>query len=292
MPRESSPWSLLLALSLGLAPGSAAASGLNVESLRLNPEDNGLSGSFDVGLDFQAGNVNRLDFGTEASLAYRRKRHLVFLIGSSKYATRTRAVDGGSLSGLLAPDARFINKASVHLRYNYEFLPWLAGEVFNQVQHNEFLLVESRVLGGIGPRFVPYNNGEFALALGLAYMLEYEALASERVVRPLPPRTLVHRASSYLTLFVNANERISMRSTTYVQPRFDLFSDLRLLSEGEIGVVLVEPVTINLLLRVRWDTQPSVYCSEAIGVHGCPSGSEVRLRELDIGVQNSISVSF
>ena len=260
--------------------------------MRLHPEQDGLSGEVQLGVDFQAGNVNRLDIRSSASLAFRRGKHLMFLVGSSQYSTRTRAIEGESLNQLLAPESRFINKASAHARYNYDVLAWLTGEVFAQVQRNEFLLLESRILFGLGPRFVPINNGHFSLAVGTDYMLEYEALNAARVVAPLPADTLVHRWSSYLSLVYNANDRLLMSSTTYVQPRFDLLADLRLLTEAALDVTLVEPLTFRLIMRVRWDSQPSIYCASNVGIGGCPAQSQVQLREIDIGLENSLSVSF
>ena len=134
------------------------------------------------------------------------------------------------------------------------------------------------MLFGLGPRFVPVNNGEFSLAIGSDYMIEYEALDASQVLSPLPPQTLVHRWSSYLSLVYAANDRLRMSSTTYLQPRFDMFSDLRLLSEGMLDVTLLDPISIRLTLRLRWDSEPSVYCSDAVGLGGCPAGRELQLR--------------
>jgi hypothetical protein len=289
-------WSWLAVLGLGclvaLCPGEGLATGLNVEQVRLHPEDNGFHGGVQFGVDFQAGNTNRLDLSTSSSLAYRHERHLAFIVGNSQYSTRTRAINGEDLSTLLARESRFVNKAAIHLRYNYEVADWFVPEIFTQLESNEFLLVKARILFGVGPRFVPFKNEDFSLALGTQYMPEYEALDPTRVLRPLPSQTLVHRWSSYLSLVYAANDRLRMSSTTYIQPRFDLFSDLRLLTEGLLDVLLVEPVSIRLSLRLRWDTQPSVYCSDDVGVGGCPAGKEVRLQEVDISIDNAISVRF
>lgn len=283
---------LALALALCAAPRRAAATGLNVEAVRLHPQDDGLFGGVLLGVDFQAGNVNRLDLRTSASLALRHGRHVAFLIGSSQYSTRTRASDGKDLSTLLAPESRFVNKAQAHLRYNYELRPWIAGEIFGQLERDQFLLVESRVLFGLGPRFVPVNNGEFSLALGLDYMAEYEALDVERILDPLPAKTTVHRLSSYLSLVYEIEDRVTMTSTTYVQPRFDLLADLRILSQAILDVRLVDPLSLRLSLRLRWDSQPSIYCAKAIALGGCPDASRLELLEVDIAVENSLSVRF
>lgn len=272
-------------------PRVAAASGLNVERLRMNPDENGVHGGFTIGVDFQAGNSNRLEVSTSAALAFRRGRHLGFLLGDSKYSTRTRAAQGEGLSTLLDPSSRFVNKANLHLRYNYELRPWFVPELFTQVERDEFLLLEGRVLFGLGPRFVPFNDGRFALSLGTDWMLEYEALDPALVVSPLPAQTLVHRWSSYLAL-VYASERVRMSSTTYVQPRFDLWSDLRLLSEATVDVTLVEPISVRLNLRLRWDSAPSIYCAAAVGIAGCDANDQVELRSVDVALENSINVRF
>ncbi|HLT39582.1 MAG TPA: DUF481 domain-containing protein [Enhygromyxa sp.] len=290
-PLRIAAWSIVAAACVCGRASVAEASGLNVERVRMNPDQNGVHGGFSVGVDFQAGNSNRLDVSTSAGLAYRQRRHVLFLVGSSKFSTRTRASAGEGLSTLLEPSSRFVNKANLHLRYNYEFLPWLVGEAFTQVERDEFLLLEGRVLFGLGPRFVPFNDGRFSLSLGSHWMLEYEALDPAQVVRPLPARTLVHRSSSYLSL-IYATDRLRMSSTTYLQPRFDLFRDLRLLSEANLDVTLIEPVSIRLSLRLRWDTMPSVYCATAVGIAGCAPNDQIPLREVDLAIENAINVRF
>jgi hypothetical protein len=294
-PRSATPVRVLawaLAATAVAWPGTSEASGLNAERVRMTPDEDGIHGSFQIGFDFQAGNTNRLDFSTSAAIAFRRGKHVGFLVGNTKYATRTLAISGEGISALLEPRSRFINRANVHLRYNYEFLPWFTGEIFTQVERDEFLLLEGRVLFGLGPRFVPFRAGDFSIAIGTDWMLEYEALDPARIVRPLPAQTLVHRWSSYLTLVYSADSRLRMSSTTYLQPRFDVFSDLRLLTEGILEATLIEPVSIRLLLRLRWDTDPSVYCATPVGLAGCPPTSEIRLREVDVTVENAISVRF
>ncbi len=283
-------WAIAAASWLA-APPEAAASGLNVERVRMNPDEDGLHGGFTVGVDFQAGNANRLDLSTAGAIAFRKRRHLTFLIGDAKYSTRTRANQGEGLSTLLEPSSRFVNRATVHLRYNYELRRYFAPEVFAQVDRDEFLLVEGRVLFGLGPRFVPYNDGEFSLALGTDWMLEYEALDPSKVVRPLPPDTLVHRWSSYLAL-IYSTPRLSMSSITYLQPRFDLPADLRLMTEAALDVTLIEPVSLRLTARLRWDSRPSVFCTTAVGIDGCAPADQIRLREVDVALENSIAVRF
>lgn len=290
-PIRIAAWMSLALACTCVSASVAAASGLNVERVRMNPNEDGVHGGLSIGVDFQAGNTNRLDVSTSAGIAYRHRRHVVFLIGSSKYSTRTRAQLGEGLSQLLEPSSRFVSKAHLHLRYNYEVLAWLVGEAFTQIERDEFLLLEGRVLFGLGPRFVPFNDGRFSLSLGSHWMLEYEALDPAQVVEPLPARTLVHRSSSYLSL-VYAAERLRMSSTTYLQPRFDLIRDLRLLSEANVDVTLIEPVTLRLTLRLRWDTMPSIYCAKDVGIGGCAPSDRLMLRPVDLTLENAINVRF
>ncbi|MFO7563478.1 MAG: DUF481 domain-containing protein [Enhygromyxa sp.] len=290
-PIRSVAWTIAAFAFACMSAEPAVASGLNVERVRMTPDEDGVHGGFAIGVDFQAGNSNRLEVSTSAGIAYRHRRHVVFLVGSSKYSTRTRANVGEGLSQLFEPSSRFINKANLHLRYNYEFLAWLVGEAFTQVERDEFLLLEGRVLFGLGPRFVPFNDGRFSLALGSHWMLEYEALDPAQVVAPLPAQTLVHRSSSYLSL-VYTTERLRMSSTTYLQPRFDRVSDLRLLSEANLEVTLIEPISIRLTLRLRWDTMPSVFCAKAVGIGGCAPSDQIPLREVDLAIENAINVRF
>lgn len=285
---------VLLGLTLVIVlawPREAAATGLNVEQIRIRPDDDGLHGNLQLGIDFQAGNTNRLDVSASAALGYRYAKHVAFIVGNSKYSTRTRPSDGEGLSTLFAPGSRFVNKANAHLRYNYEALPWLIPEVFGQLERDEFLLVESRMLFGLGPRLVPFTRADFTLALGTDYMLEYEALAADQIVRPLPAQTLVHRWSSYFSLNYGT-DRLRMSSTTYVQPRFDRFRDARILSSATLDVTIFEQLSVRLGLRLRWDSEPSVYCGSAIGIAGCAPADEIQLREVDVAIENALAVRF
>ncbi len=272
----------------------ASAGGLNIERERLDPDEDGIAGGFDLSFGLSQGNVNLLDIGASGNVAFRRDRHLVFVIGDSRFAARTKRIDGGTFAGLANADSRFFNRHQGHLRYNYRILDWLRAEAFTQAETNEFLVVKARGLLGTGPRFTPYANEEFGFHLGTAYMAEYEQFDKSRLVDPGPDRSIsiVHRMSAYLTLAFS-RERISMQTTTYVQPRFDLWRDLRVLNENEIEVKVTEVLGLKLMTSLRYDSLPPTVCGSPLSA-GIPCvDEEVRkLRPVDITVKNAIAVSF
>lgn len=297
-PRRSRRCTRALGLTLGLAVvgfvPSAHAGGLNIERMRLDPDEDGVSGGFDVSFGLAQGNVNLLDLGASGNVAFRRDRHLVFVLGDSRLAARTRRIDGGTFAGLADAENRFFNKHQGHLRYNYRILDWLRAEAFTQAETNEFLIVEARGLLGGGPRLTPFANEEFGVHWGAAYMAEYEQFDKTRLVEPGPEQsiTVVHRLSTYLTLAFS-RERVSMQSTTYVQPRFDLWRDLRILNENEIEVKITEVLGLKLMTSLRYDSIPPVVCGSPLSAGMPCADDEVReLRSVDIAVKNAIAVSF
>lgn len=125
-----------------------------------------------------------------------------------------------------------ISQWFLHTRYNYEFLPWLWGELFYQLQFNEFSRLNLRQLVGVGPRLRFLDVEEpirLAGYVGAAYMIEYERLAPDTVNEDL--ETTAHRANTYLSLTLQFSEEISLSNVFYYQPRLSEPKDYRLLNE-------------------------------------------------------------
>jgi len=277
-----------------LLPRPALASGLNIEKLRLGPREDGVSASVDLSFAYGQGNINLIDLGTDGSFAYRKQRHLVFLLGASNFSTRTKNEDGQGVAQLVDKDSIFIDKHYAHLRYNYRLEPWVTMEVFTQVQADEFLLVQVRTKHGVGPRFTPYENDQFGVRVGVQYMFDHEQLDEGRLL--VAPRgsalSFAHRNSSYFTMSLEV-DRFAAQTTTYVQPRLDDPRDVQLLHETEFSIDITKYFALKLGMNLRWDSRPPVYCADRLGAAGaCPSAKVVRVQNYDLAFRNSFSFSF
>lgn len=251
--------SLLAPLTLVLAAPSAFAQ-VNVEKLRKDlkaqPYFVSLDGSF-TGL---LGNTQGVIVGAAMFAGGRKGDHLIFGKTQGDYA---------SFNGKTS-----VFKAFAHLRYNYEIRPWIYVEAFSQVQQDRFQRLAFRNVDGIGPRFAAVQTPGFDLYLGTAYMFEYEVL-SQAVGGPMPTGMVAHRWSNYVSFLVNIDERSHFTTVVYAQPRFDDFTDVRVLSETSFGVKIKLPLTLKLGVVVRYDSKP-------------PAG----VKPADLEAKNSLSVAF
>lgn len=147
-----------------------------------------------------------------------------------------------------------MRRAFAHARYDYEITDGVWGEVFGQLESNKFIAVRLRELVGAGPRVRLFDADSLQAFIATAYMLEHTQLADD-ASPPGRPAT-VHRSSNYLTLSWLVDERVSLVSTTYYQPRFDEPSDYRLFSQlsADFGVTKVLKAGMSLMLR--YDSLP------------------------------------
>ena len=146
----------------------------------------------------------------------------------------------------------YIDNGFLHVRWTARWLPRLGTELFAQVQFNEFQKLTYRLLGGAGVRVPLMLGSTFEAFAGTAYMLEYEELDIDPGDAH-PAETVYHRWSSYLTMRLNVKKYLRVLSTTYVQPRFDALSDLRVLQEVVLEVDVVKHISLLVVVSVHYD---------------------------------------
>ena len=80
-----------------------------------------------------------------------------------------------------------IDRAASHVSYesdeveSYELGAKLSVEAYSQYEFNEFLLLDRRILGGVGLRYTAYASKRVGLWLGSSAMLEGERLNAEAI---------------------------------------------------------------------------------------------------------------
>lgn len=288
-----------LLLGATLALGSAVAragEGVNAERARQWPVPEGLSGSLELKLALRQGNVDLVDIGAKGVLSYRRRRHHVFVLAETRFAAQATTRSDVDIADLGGTETRFINRHRGHIRYAYRVLDWLLTEGFTQIETDEFILLRTRFLLGIGPRFALFENDDFAAHLGTSYMAEHEALDPRFFVWQPTSRARVnwwHRWNNYLSLRLRVQDGVWMRTATYVQPRFAAPSDLRLLHEANVEVAMGDRLSLKLTMAIRHDTKPPTFCRVALQPDtACSAPQLARLEPTDLFLENSLRVRF
>ncbi len=246
-----------LAAVLVLALAAPARAGIvNLTSILSSDAPEGVSGSVTGSADWRTGNTELLLLSAAPIARYKAGRHLGI----------------GILNGALGRSggADIIKNAFAHVRYRYQIVPRVLGETFAQYSFDEFKNLEIRALVGAGPKFDVILRKEFEVAVGVAYMLEFE-----RADLPDVDDDLAHRASSYVNVRVKANTTVDFVETAYVQPRLTDFSDTRLLSDTSLVVKLTKDISLTNTLSIAYDSEP-------IG----------DVEELDTALKTSISIGF
>jgi hypothetical protein len=251
--------STILALTLAAAPRARAQ--VNTENLRKKIKVSGYSFVLDGALTGDTGNTQGIAAGGGVGGGWGNDPHLIFGYARADY---TRYADVTSVA-----------KSFAHVRYNYEFEPWLWGEIFAQAQSDAFQRLALRNLLGVGPRFrvahalvgdgLPVAHDgtwstpeNFDVYVGTAYMFERDAIA------PAPGSTgpqnqaiqIWHRWSNYVTVQWEPDDRVILATTMYAQPALNDFGDVRLLSDTLLTFKVTKVLAASVAGSVRYDSEP------------------------------------
>ncbi|MEO7330381.1 MAG: DUF481 domain-containing protein [Minicystis sp.] len=230
-----------LTLALALAPRAASAQ-VNVESLRNELKQTPRFLSLEGSVTGRLGNSRGIIAGAAVfGGVHFLERHLIFLKAQGDYAA--------------FGDKASVAKSFAHVRYTVALLPWLSGEVFAQIQQDKFQRLRLRQVDGIGPRFGLVQRRDLEVFYGTSYMLEYEVLSDEPGGPDLAG-AFAHRWNNYLSLVYRFGPTARFASVIYVQPRFDDFGDVRVLSDSSVIVELITPLKLKLGVILRHDTRP------------------------------------
>ncbi len=277
----------------------AQAMPVNIESQRkvlASERTEGWSGTSGTSFSMRSGNVFLLDAGLNFGVTMLHKRHELLMIGSSRFAAKATARDAEQIFDLVGnDDTRFANAHLAHLRWCITILPWLQAEAYSQLSSDEFILLQARLVFGVGPRFILFRNDEFAAVVGTGYMPESEFLNPDSFVgQPdsVSHRNWWHRWNNYLSLRLAAGKLLTISATTYLQPRFDRMRDFWVLNENALAVKLTERLQLKLSLTIRHDSEPPTYCAAAFEDGACPEGSAVVVRPTDIRIDQAFAFTF
>ena len=272
---------LFLLIAVLWAPAVQAQ--VNIEKLRTDSGEDGVSGAFSLSTAFSQGNIDFADFSMGSFVGKKQGKSTTFLIGNGRFAAKRTQGDYLEAPdvGLWDDEAHFSYNALVHLRSSYELGAKLSVEAYSQYEFNEFLLLDRRILGGIGLRYTAYASKRVGLWLGSSAMLEGERLNAEAIADTEEVDQQHWRWSSYGTAKVALNDANDWLSTVYYQPRFDDFSDYRLMGETGLEFAMSERFSFSVNARLRQDSKPPQ----------TPDGAASVL-PTDISVNNAIAVKW
>ncbi|MEM9067291.1 MAG: DUF481 domain-containing protein [Myxococcota bacterium] len=227
-----------------LLSASSVSAQVNAERLRSTFTDPGVYLQLDGAVTWLRGNVDFLEASSSLSLGYNHKIHTPLITFSASYAE-------------LSEDP-YLSMAFAHARWTANWHPRVASEVFAQAQYNAFLFLRLRALGGAGVRFNLIDTEAFELHVATGYMLEREIFQESQIPNdePHPVFNTNHRWTNYLTFAIRIDETLSLNNTIYVQPRFDEFSDYRVLEEAALTLKHASGLTLSLGISLRYDSDP------------------------------------
>ncbi len=248
----------LLIVCLSILPWPVLGQ-VNTERMRaLNME--GFRSTLGADVAVESGHTELFEIGARARFDFRRGPHYTFATGELRYGTQN--------------GDPYRDRVFGHLRYNYQLLPSLVAEAFTQLQRDRFARLQLRVLAGGGLRIRYFNREAVKLFQGTTPMYESENL--DQVPLDQHPASIsTARWSNYVNLRVRLSEETHFDATVYVQPRFDQWSDVRVLNQAALTVHLTDAVRLTTEFSLNYDSRPP---------------SEVE--PLDLTLQNGIEVSF
>ncbi|PIE42665.1 MAG: hypothetical protein CSA49_00025 [Gammaproteobacteria bacterium] len=210
----------------------------NIESQRLTPIEEGMSGHVELKIDGKSGNSDEQDYGLSGRINHQQGKDLIFIIASKAYEKSNGRKD--------------TDKSFIHGRWVHNLQEPMASEVFAQYQDNEFTRLLSRYLIGGGIRYTMIQDTDINLILGAGafYMKEKEDLGSYQTSENYS------RLSSYASYKHQLNKNVSIISTAYVQPRIGRMDDYNILLNGSLLTRLNEQLKLKLAVNVTYDSEP------------------------------------
>lgn len=211
---------------------------INMENKRIATDTTGFAGKMGVSLSAARFTQSFVAADISGQIQYKTLRDLYLLVGDFQI------VNAGGES--------FNNSGFGHLRYNRKFSDVVRGEVFTQIQYNSVTKIKSRFINGMGLRFKlsPYETAK--IYWGISAMYEYEEVTDPDILNQ------DIRLSSYFTFTLAPVKTISLRNTTYVQPKTADFKDYRLANNTFLNFGITKNLKFTTVFSFLYDSRPPV----------------------------------
>lgn len=237
---SAAPLAALLILAVFAAPADPVHGQVDVQPLSREAPPEGLSGSLTANLTAQTGNTDFAQVGLRGRV-YRVEGNVTTLM-----------VGNGGL-GFLGRN-RFASSGLFHYRKTYAVSPWILPEWYAQMNYDRSQLLKFRTIAGAGAR-TPVSEGRWGeVGAGLSVMLEDERLDLPDTASHARKTTTV-RSSTFLSFRLVASQ-IVVTSTSYIQPRFDDFGDIRVLHDLSLATPVSDRLAMTVSIDMRYDSKP------------------------------------
>ncbi len=214
---------------------------VNIETFRKDQNIIGFSGN--LGLDISAitGNTDLQLLSYNSRLNYNFGKSYIFFVLVSELGWK----DGD----------RFSNLGLFHLRYVTRISDLFQLETFAQYNYDRSRLLLNRELVGSGTRVKILTYEKFKVRLGISAMMEFEEYdLSENSVHPRLVSDL--RLSSYISFNYEISENSKFISTSYYQPLFSDFKDIKLVTENSFETDIEDSFKVVIKFNARFDNRP------------------------------------
>ena len=212
---------------------------INVENIRRVTDTTGWSGYTRLFFNLVKNRNTIFGISNRTRIQYKTKEHLWLLLNDLDFRK--------------ANENKLVSRNAQHFRYNYRFHPKFAFEAFLQSQTDEIAAIRFRGLIGSGIRFKMSKNEKYKLYLGSLIMYEHENINST-----IEDNNRDWRNSTYFSMSLYPKKNISIVSTTYFQPRFDMFSDFRISSQNTIAFEIFKKLMFTTNFTYQYDEFPVI----------------------------------
>lgn len=208
---------------------------VNIEQARIRTDTTGWTGHTDLNFQTIKYEETLYNIGLKGSAQWKNANNLWLLLGDVSYAASTNEV--------------FNNSGLIHLRYNRKLISKVKWEAFSQLQYNQLLALNYRLLNGTGFRFSIVNKESTRLYTGTLLMQELEN------IRGLYKNTSNFRLSNYVSMNLN-KKQWAYSSTVYFQPRLDFWKDYRVSGQHIVSTSLGHHLRLKFELSHFYDSSP------------------------------------
>ena len=215
---------------------------VNVEDIHLGKPNEGYGGTVLLGVDGDQGNTDRFrgHFGS-------RIQH----VGDDVTRFIALNLDYGESRGVEDK-----NRSFLHARQISIFRADMAWEIFAQAEHNRFSRLAFRGLAGGGLRFGFGEEKQNRITyLGAGAFFSQESLEKVAGTNDDAIQNIT-RANLYLVHKQKIGDKLTLFSTTYMQPSFEDPGDFRLLEDAGLSLGLSDRLSLVLTLNLFHDNLP------------------------------------
>ena len=144
----------------------------------------------------------------------------------------------------------------MHIRHNYKLTERIKTFEFYQLQFNDELLLDKRLVFGAGLKYSMLTKDSLKFDISLGIMREQEVL-NKIVLQPGEIAKTNYYRANYANCFkwiIGKNVKID--DILYYQPYLKDFSDFRLLNDFNLTVSITDHFELINSLTIRYDSQP------------------------------------